>query len=185
MQGFNSRRFFINDNEDKLIQLQSDRLLFNWRKNSEKDEYPKFTSVLNEFLSVYNKIISETQNGFEKLNQLEITFIDHIFLKDFELKSFQLNEIFNHFTFKDDIRSVDCNFTFPQETINGNLTLGIRSAVSNKDQSQLIACDTTCRGSLVNNESMTDWYNRSHSILLDFFVDLFTEKSKEIWRGSK
>ena len=136
-------------------------------------------------MKIYNNVLISAKNVAEKLNQLEITFIDHINIKDFGLESYQLNEIFNNFTFSDHFKSIECNFTIPQETINGNLTLILRSAINIKDQSRIIVCETTCRGSLVNSESMGNWYNKSHNILLDYFIDLFSEKSKIIWGGKK
>jgi uncharacterized protein (TIGR04255 family) len=181
LQGFNTRRFFINTNGDRLIQLQSDRLLFNWRKNSETDEYPKFNSVLNGFLEVFNSLNLEIANLPEKLNQFELTFIDHIVLNDLNLQTIRLGDIFNQITFPYDIKNCECNFTFPQETINGNLTLVVRSGINNKNQNKLLVCETTCRGFKSDSESMEEWFNKSHSILLDFFIDLFTEKSKIAW----
>ena len=49
LPGFNSRKFFLNKEQNKLVQLQADRFLFNWRKTDNKDEYPHFSSVSSEF----------------------------------------------------------------------------------------------------------------------------------------
>ncbi len=185
LQGFNIRRFFINPNGDKLIQLQADRLLFNWRKNSETDQYPQFTDVFNSFLEVYKKLNNEIHDLNDKLNQFELTFVDHIVLNDFELKSVSLDDIFSRISFQQEIKNCECSFTFPQEKINGILTLVIRSGINNKTQKKLLICESTCRGFISNNESMNEWFNNAHSILLDFFIDLFTEKSKIIWGMEK
>lgn len=181
LQGFNTRRYFINHNGDKLIQLQPDRFLFNWRKNSDSDEYPKFTSVLNGFLEIYGKLEHEVSDIGTKINQLEVTFVDQVILNDFELESIKLGEIFNYLSFPYEIKNCECNFSFPSKSINGNLTFVIRSAFNSKNQSKLLVCETTCRGFTDAGEDMSQWFNKAHKILLDFFVELFTERSKAVW----
>lgn len=181
LQGFHSRRFFINPSGDKLIQLQPDKLLFNWRKMADSSEYPKFESVLENFLKVFGLIQKDVPNLKDTINQLELTFVDHIFVKDFGLNYYNLNEIFNHFTLPYDLKTVDSTFAIPKKELSGSLILSIKSARSNKDQSKLIVCETTCRGIKNATESVDDWYNRAHSILVDFFLNLFNDKSKKIW----
>ncbi|MCK5280857.1 MAG: TIGR04255 family protein, partial [Cyclobacteriaceae bacterium] len=48
ISGFTSRKFFINNSQNKLIQIQPDRFLFNWRKTNNEEEYPHFDSVFSE-----------------------------------------------------------------------------------------------------------------------------------------
>lgn len=182
LQGFHSRKFFINNIGDKLFQVQPDRILFNWRKNSEKLEYPRFTSVLEEFMINYDLIVNENETDIHnKLNQLEVTFVDHIVLEDFNSANYKLNDIFKYLSFPYEITGIDCNFTIPQETINGNLTFVIKSALRQSDKKRLIVCETTCRGINNKTDSEQDWFRRAHEILLDFFIDQFTDKSKKIW----
>jgi uncharacterized protein (TIGR04255 family) len=181
LQGFNSRRFFISTKGDKLIQLQTDRLLFNWRKNNASEEYPKFTNVLEDFLKIYELLSNDIKTASSKINQLEITFIDHISLKDFELNSYKLSDIFTQFNFSQELRSFDCNLSFPQESINGNLNLSIKTAVNIADQNKIIVCESTCRGNKTSTETHQAWFQKAHAILLECFIDLFTDKSKKTW----
>jgi len=180
LQGFNSRRFFINAKGDKLIQLQTDRLLFNWRKNN-SEVYPRFTNVLEDFLKIFELLSQDIKTSASKVNQLEITFIDHISLKDFELDSYKLSDIFTHLNFSQNLRNFDCNLSIPQESIQGNLNVSIKSAVNIADQNKIIVFESTCRGNKIATETLETWYQKAHTILLDCFIDLFTDKSKKIW----
>ncbi|MFD1381016.1 TIGR04255 family protein [Fodinicurvata halophila] len=43
------RYWFISENNDQLIQIQKDRFLQNWRKESSKAEYPRYESIREDF----------------------------------------------------------------------------------------------------------------------------------------
>lgn len=184
LQGYNSRRFFINKAGDKLIQLQTDRLLFNWRKNTGNESYPRFSSVLEDFLRFFDLISEDIKEISNKVNQLEITFIDHILIKDFGLNNYVLNEIFSDFKIKQELRNFDCSFSIPHEDLNGNLNLSIKTAMNISDQSKIIICESTCRGNKRADETLNTWYHKAHEVLLENFIDFFTDKSKKVW-GSK
>ncbi len=47
------RAWFISADDTMLIQLQPDRLLFNWRAGSGKEAYPHFPTISGEFLKVF------------------------------------------------------------------------------------------------------------------------------------
>jgi len=181
LQGFHTRRFFINESDDRLIQLQGDKILFNWRKTSVSNEYPKFSTVLVEFQKIFKSITESNEDVQKKVNQLEVTFVDHVFLDEFGLDSYEINEIFQSISFNMTAKALQLNMSFPCESINGNLTLNIKSAHSNQDKRKLIVCETTCRGMKKGAESNEEWYNRAHDILVDYFISLFSDKAKLIW----
>ena len=64
-----------------LIQLQSDRLLLNWRRGAQNAEYPHFEVVSAEFRRIY-QLFAEFCTG-EKLGTIEptrceMTYVNHI-----------------------------------------------------------------------------------------------------------
>ena len=127
LQGFHSRRFFINDKGNKLLQMQPDKILFNWRKNSELEEYPSFSDILDLFNQFLTKVEESIPDITKKINQLEVTFVDQIFIDDFGLKTIQLNRVFNYLTFDAKVKGIQCNISFPHEEINGNLIFDLKS----------------------------------------------------------
>jgi hypothetical protein len=53
------RHFFINELENKLIQFQDGRFIFNWRKIPEKEiQYPRFQTVFSEFKYYWEILVS-------------------------------------------------------------------------------------------------------------------------------
>jgi uncharacterized protein (TIGR04255 family) len=74
------RYWFISDDETRLVQVQSDRLLFNWRKREQGQEYPRYRQLRDEFnqqLEIFMSCLRE-----DVRNQLgpvwcEVSYINH------------------------------------------------------------------------------------------------------------
>ncbi len=75
------RTWFLSDRGDKLIQVQQDRFIHNWRKVTDKDEYPRYGHVVSTFakeLAVFRDFIDEERLGELFFNQCEVTYVNHI-----------------------------------------------------------------------------------------------------------
>jgi len=75
------RSWFINTSKTKLIQVQSDRFLLNWRKSSEIDKYPRFFFIEKDFrekLALFVKFAHENGIGEFRPEYCELTYINHI-----------------------------------------------------------------------------------------------------------
>ena len=75
------RFWFANEEGTELIQLQRDRFIKNWRKAGEGDEYPRYEHVREGFerdFSGFRDFVSEHQLGSIRINQCEVTYINHI-----------------------------------------------------------------------------------------------------------
>jgi len=179
LPGHHSRFFFINETENKLIQLQPDRLLFNWRKSSSKEEYPHFKNVYEEFKRIFDYLDNRCEFK-HMINQLEVTYLDHIIMDDFKRNDFNLNNIVNNFDFDLPVKSINNNVSFPVESLSGNLNLGLKSAIRNADQKKIVIMETTCRGSL-NNYPFEKWFETAHKELLNFFIQNTTDEAKNKW----
>lgn len=184
LQGFNSRKFFIHKNQNKLIQMQPDRLLFNWRKLENAAEYPHFINVKDEFLKIFASV-NEIQNIKSMINQLEMTYVDNIFIDQHKADNFDTKTIFNIFNLRKDIKTLDYKISYPIVELNGNVHLSIKNAKSKKDQRKLLVVESTTRGALLNGMSIDEWFEASHKELLDLFNNITTDSAKEIWGINK
>lgn len=76
------RFWFANEKGTELIQVQKDRFIKNWRKTGDGDEYPRYESVRDGFdrdFSGFREFVSKRQLGEVRVNQCEVTYINHIF----------------------------------------------------------------------------------------------------------
>ena len=79
------RYFFINGDDDKLVQLQSDRLFLNWRKRSEGGEYPRHARIRSEFGEKLEELVEwagEKRLGQINPTQCEALYVNRIPLRD-------------------------------------------------------------------------------------------------------
>jgi len=79
------RVWFINTDKSKLLQVQPDRFIFNWRKADPSDKYPRYSSVKSTFLRNLSCFISFLNtNSLGELNPTycEVSYINHITTSD-------------------------------------------------------------------------------------------------------
>lgn len=181
LPGFNSRKFFINENGSKLIQLQGDRLLFNWKKTNSDEEYPHFDSVYKEFNSVLQEV-NKICKIIDKINQVEVTYLDHVPLSDFEKKSFNPLNIFNLINIKeeDELKHLKLELGYPISDLNGVLNINLNSATKSNNTEKIFVLESTCRGAL-GKKDLDTWFKNAHQILLQSFRNIITENAKNKW----
>lgn len=73
------RLWFIDDSQDHIIQLQPDRLIVNWRRQSGLP-YPRFPAIMGRFQSAWDTVSSFLHDAGQKLHvqQSEVTYINVI-----------------------------------------------------------------------------------------------------------
>jgi uncharacterized protein (TIGR04255 family) len=74
------RCWFITQESQRILQIQNDRLIYNWRKTRHDDEYPRYESIRRTFETEWNnfcKFLDDEKLGLPEPNQCEITYINH------------------------------------------------------------------------------------------------------------
>jgi uncharacterized protein (TIGR04255 family) len=72
-----NRALFIDSQKTELLQFQSDRFVRNWRKNPGATEYPRYEALRDRFEKDF-KILLEVLRSEPKINQCELTYVNHI-----------------------------------------------------------------------------------------------------------
>ncbi len=75
------RCWFITASGDELVQLQQDRMIYNWRRRSEAAVYPRYEALRTRFLQQaarLRKFVAKEELGEITPNQCEITYINSI-----------------------------------------------------------------------------------------------------------
>lgn len=94
-----TRTQIINKDEDRMIQVQDTRFVYNWRKKGA--EYPSYDKLLPEFdelFQKYQQYVSQSSLGTLDPNLWEVTYVNHIFKGDLWETSQDWNSIFPAFT---------------------------------------------------------------------------------------
>jgi uncharacterized protein (TIGR04255 family) len=76
-----SRHWFLSDDGSRLLQLQPDRFVHNWRKNDEGSVYPRYATVKASFEEGYGELqrfCADENLGEVDPTVCEVTYINHI-----------------------------------------------------------------------------------------------------------
>jgi len=181
LKDFVSRKHIVHKEKHKLIQIQPDRLLFNWRKESEKAVYPKYDKMYREFKHVLNIISGKIREDVTShVNQYEFTYIDHVYLESFGIDEYEIDRILNIFSCGKTVKDLNIEYSLPKEELGGVLNVLVRTAKNKKDNRKLFVIENTCRG-FSGHGSMDNWFDSAHEALLDNFLEMTSDQAKKVW----
>jgi uncharacterized protein (TIGR04255 family) len=75
------RCWFIDQSGDRLIQVQKDRFVHNWRKQSGTETYPRYQTLrgyLNREWHRFCQFLSEENLERPRVHQVDVTYVNHI-----------------------------------------------------------------------------------------------------------
>ena len=75
------RVWYINETKERLIQVQMNRFLYNWRKLESAHIYPSFSKLKDEFhhkFKLYLEFLDEINLSPPNYRECELTYINHI-----------------------------------------------------------------------------------------------------------
>jgi uncharacterized protein (TIGR04255 family) len=186
------RVWFLDDSGNRIIQLQRDRFLHNWRKMMPEDEYPRFPSLRESFFDYwkeFNNFLRE--NGLEPdLDQCDLTYVNHISKGEGWNTVADLENIFTTFVWRtrskflpapDSLR-FSLKFLLPEN--GGRLHIDAVPVRVPPKNDPAIRFSLTARGrpqGEINTESMYKWFTMAREWIVKGFADLVDNKTDEIW----
>src|SRR5207249_1175343 len=75
------RLWFINKNQDELVQVQLDRFYFNWREGPNRSQYSTYGQIYEKFSrywTLYRDFLKEMHLNLPTIRECELTYINHI-----------------------------------------------------------------------------------------------------------
>lgn len=164
----NTRKVFVNHDDDSVIQVQDDRFVVNWRAGKWGKKYPHFANVYGKFTQELKNLYSIDPQLAAAVNQYEITYVDHIEGEAIMSEKIDLNQIFTFLNLPKPVKSMHINFSIPQPDVHGNLSVIARSGIRQPDKTPVIVLETTCRGFRPELD-IDAWFAKAHEILVAFF----------------
>lgn len=73
------RAWYLSESRNELIQFQADRLVYNWRKIRDEDQYPRFPQMRDRFrraLADLEELLQREELGRLAVDQCEIAYIN-------------------------------------------------------------------------------------------------------------
>lgn len=186
------RCWFKDGSGTKLIQLQRDRFLFNWRKVKDEDVYPHYENIKPDFTAKWEEFCRFlTDAGLEKpeVNQCEVTYVNHIHLgqgwKSYgELKNVIAcwsGETSGNFLPEPESVNIGARYVLPDG--KGRLHVLMQPAIRRTDAKEILQLNLTARGKPESSalQHLLEWLDLGHEWIVRGFTDFTSKTMHEHW----
>lgn len=188
------RCWFINEKGTQLIQLQKDKFITNWRKNTGKEIYPQYEDfVLPNFRKEWNiffEFLASENIASPVINQCEITYVNHIEV-DREIKhAGEISKVFSFWSpisnsmLLKDPEAFQFSIRYLMPDGKGRLHVQVNPMIRNRDGKEILQLNLTARGKpdSTNLEDICKWFNFGRKWIVQGFTELTTLEMHEMWR---
>jgi len=190
------RLWFRNEPGSELIQVQSDRLIHNWRKMEGLDPYPRFEPIRDKFrdeVGILEGFLSEEKLGMLVVNQCEVTYVNHIEPASVWERHGEAEKVFvmcsrlgtGSFLTEPEDAAVRMRFVIPGPKGNpiGRLHAVIQPAWKKSDTSPILTLNLTARGLPLGEgtEGAFAFFDLGRNWIVKGFADLTTREMQRMW----
>ena len=190
------RCWFLNQSENRLIQIQKDRFIYNWKKMSDNEEYPRYDNIKTSFIKEWNKFCNFLKrDNFDEpvVNQCEIIYVNH-FEKGKGWKSYgELHKIFTYwsevsssgFLPEPEMVSFTVRYVMPER--KGRLYMFVQPGIRRKDAKEVLQLQVIARGRPDSSriDDILRWFDMGHEWIVQGFTDFTTEYMHQLWGREK
>lgn len=189
------RIWFINKQQNTLIQLQDNTFFFNWRRMEEEEAYPRYSTIMQAFkkyLGIFDDFLKEEGLGSTHPKSCELTYINHIPKAEGWESLSDINQVFPDFSwnstgkrFLPEPEHLAGQISFPLPKGQGTLKLTLQYGQRKFDKWPVLVLRNSATG-LGADKSMGavwDWFEVAHEWIVRGFADLTGAKiQKDIWK---
>jgi uncharacterized protein (TIGR04255 family) len=197
-QNPNSRIRIWNSDDDRMLQVQQTRFHYNWLGHK-KGGYPSYTKVIPEFEKYFAKFrsfLSEQSVKPPKLNQWEVTYVNHIPKGELWRSIGDWEQLFPSFDIPDirldgiSLEDIRCAWHYEIEPNRGRLHVDVQSAKRESDEeSEIIILKLTARGPIVAvpddvttpDSMLGNGLDLGHEAIVRAFKELTGETAHQHW----
>lgn len=188
---FPQRVWFIHNDDSRVIQLQRDRFIFNWRKR--EADYPSFETVFPEFRENFQKFqdcLVELGLSPVQPTAFELKYINVIPQGEGWMDFSQISNVMPDLNWRRSNRFLptpaDMKFAvrFPLPESNGNLTVSLLSGRSKKNQEVVLQLDFVANVAKPKNgiDACYDWFQLAHEWIVKGFEDITNSViQRDVW----
>jgi uncharacterized protein (TIGR04255 family) len=184
------RAFFVDETKNFLLQLGASRFLANGRKLRTSDDYPRFDAAyarLADGWSKFREYAVQNDLGSIRLNQYELTYINHIPGETSEGLASELFTVFRWPELQDELfesspHGMQLRFQVRFKKARGSLNVSLQRAMRVPDGRHIFILELTARGPATEDGADRDeWFAFAHEAVVQTFSSLTTEKAHKSW----
>lgn len=184
------RVFYIQPPGNFLIQLQQNRLLHNWRKTDEKDEYPRYEKAYERFVSAWSQFeafLARVSLPPAQAEIFELTYINHITRNGAQFP----RDVWDFLAFYErtpkaitakESSAIVMHFSWPLPAEMGTLTLDLKHGVRPNDERDVLVIELNARGKAREEAGfMNEWFDVGHHAIVNTFDNFTTDEAHALW----
>lgn len=190
------RYWFISADDTRLIQVQPDRLIYNWRKRGEGQQYPRYRQLRPDFeryLRVLLDLLSPEERGVARPDWCEVTYVNHILPGEGEETRPPLHEVLTTIQEPpplapglelEEVQLVQRYLLTREESTapSGRLHLTAVPAIRNVDQVPIYVLTLVARGQAGGSvEGALAFVDEGRELIVKTFRDTTTESMHRRW----
>ena len=187
------RVLLINNDGTRIIQIQGDRFVHNWRKISPESEYPRYESLIKGFqehLSKFDTFLAEADLRQVQPLQYELTYVNQIPQGDAWSTLEDIGKVFPDFAWKANPQrflshpqSISWASVFELPDRLGRLHASVKYELVNNHPTLLFVLTVRGIGSYTSLEALQNWFDIGHEWIVCAFADLTDEEIQtKIWK---
>jgi uncharacterized protein (TIGR04255 family) len=191
-QRFDARCLFHHVSEDRLIQLQNDRFVLNWRRGDSDEKYAGYERIrliCEREWERFNRFLDASSIKRPVLRACEVTYINQL-EKGNGWDSFgDLKKVIRNWTdgagsnFLPAPSAIAMSVTYPMPDTRGTLTVQLEPAVRLNDGVEILQLVLTARGKPESAETsaLLAWFDFGHEWIVRGFDGFTARAMHEIW----
>jgi uncharacterized protein (TIGR04255 family) len=188
-----ARFWFLTPDKTKLIQIQRDRLIINWRKIIGDEIYPRYSGELRPRLleewTRFSEFAKKQNLGDLKIVQCEVTYLNDIaqgegwntLSEALTLFSPWWGDGTDGWLPTPELANVTGSFRLPNDL--GRLHFATQNLLRSRDQKQVVQFRLGCRGKPVGDDidSIATWMDLAREWVVRGFSDITSRSAHVLW----
>lgn len=187
------RCWFFDQSRIRLIQVQKDRFIQNWRKVAPTDEYPHYRQLRQKFERewiLFREFIESERLGTLDVQQCEVTYFNHLELEEGWQSLTELAEILpcwagassGDFLPAPELIDIKTSYLIPEN--KGRLRISMQPAIRHTDAREILQLTITARGRPASSDTadILKWLDLGHEWAVRGFTDFTSAKMHSRWK---
>ncbi len=186
------RCWFLDETGGRLIQLQRDRFIHNWRQITGKEKYPRYPIVKKTFETEWKRFcafLRREKLELPQVNQCEITYVNHIEYERGWKGYGELSRVIapwsgaysGDFLPPPEQVNIEAHFRFPNDM--GRLHISATPVIRVKDVQEVLQITMVARGAPKSSrdEDIFEWMDLGREWVVRGFSDFTAKSMHSIW----
>lgn len=187
------RWWYFHKTDRRLIQIQSNSFIQNWRKRSENDPYIHYGELRPAFKEIWTKYLSflrKNNVAQPKVQRCEVAYVNHIDKGVGWNRFADLSHVISAWSpqqpsrFLPHVNTVALTAVYPMAKQNGTLTISLQPGVRQSDGKttlQLVVA-AKCRPLSSGTADLLSSFDLCREWVVEGFTDFTTEDMHQIWQ---